>query len=83
MRLETELQSCRVAESQWREGGSAQRLLRRFLRAVRQVVGAPDYERYLEHHTACHAGRAPLTPREYYADFVSWRFGGGGPTRCC
>jgi uncharacterized short protein YbdD (DUF466 family) len=83
MRLETELQSCRVVQLQWREGGSAQRLLRGFLRVVRQVVGAPDYERYLERHAACHSGRAPLSPREYYTDFVSWRFGGGGPTRCC
>jgi uncharacterized short protein YbdD (DUF466 family) len=56
--------------------------LRGFLRAVRQVVGAPDYEQYLEHLEACHPDRAPLSPREYYLDFVRRRFG-GGPTRCC
>jgi uncharacterized short protein YbdD (DUF466 family) len=61
----------------------AQRVLRGFLRVVRQVVGAPDYSRYLEHHAACHPGRAPLSPREYYRDFVTWQFGSGGPTRCC
>ena len=52
-------------------------------RLLRQVVGAPDYERYLEHHAACHPGEAPLSPREYYADFVTRRFGSGAATRCC
>ena len=56
--------------------------LSRALRILRQVVGAPDYERYLEHHARCHAGTEPLGRREFYADFVSWRFG-PGPTRCC
>ncbi len=58
-------------------------LLRRALRVVRQVVGAPDYERYLEHQAACHPGQAPLDRREYYAEFVTRRFGGGTATRCC
>jgi uncharacterized short protein YbdD (DUF466 family) len=49
---------------------------------LRQLVGAPDYDRYLEHHARCHAGTEPLGRREFYADFVSWRFG-PGPTRCC
>jgi len=54
----------------------------RALRIVRQVVGAPDYERYLEHHAHAHAGAPPLARREFYAEFVSWRFGSGA-TRCC
>ncbi len=62
---------------------SATDLLRRAARVVRQIVGAPDYDRYLEHHAACHPGRMPLSPREYYAEFVTRRFGGAGPTRCC
>ena len=52
------------------------------LRVVREVVGAPDYERYLEHHARCHAGTEPLDRRAYYAEFVTRRFG-PGPTRCC
>ena len=56
--------------------------LRRALAVVRQVVGAPDYERYLEHRARCHGGAPPLDRRAYYAEFVSWRFG-PGPTRCC
>ena len=56
--------------------------LTRALRVLRQVVGAPDYERYLEHHSRAHAGAPPLARREFYAEFVSWRFGSGA-TRCC
>jgi len=52
------------------------------LAVVRQVVGAPDYVRYVEHHERCHPGAAPLGPREYYAEFVSRRFG-SGTSRCC
>jgi uncharacterized short protein YbdD (DUF466 family) len=54
----------------------------RVLRVVRQIVGAPDYERYLEHHARCHPGSEPLDGRGFYAEFVSRRFG-PGPTRCC
>ena len=56
--------------------------LRRALRVLRQVIGAPDYELYLEHHARAHAGTPPLARREFYAEFVSWRFGSGA-TRCC
>jgi uncharacterized short protein YbdD (DUF466 family) len=56
--------------------------VRRVPRVVREVVGAPDYERYLEHHARCHPGSAPLDRRTFYAEFVSRRFG-PGPTRCC
>ena len=61
----------------------ATELLRRAARVVRQVVGAPDYERYLEHQAARHPGCAPLTPRAYYAEFVTRRFGGAEPKGCC
>ena len=74
----------RRADAQWRAVGGVQRVLRSVLGTVRQVVGAPYYARYLEHHAARHPDRVPLSPREYYADFLSWRFGAGGnATRCC
>lgn len=59
--------------------------VRSALAAVRQIVGAPDYGRYLDHHRTCHPGQTPMTPRQYYLDFVTRRFGGGSgsPTRCC
>lgn len=81
MRRETDV--LRRADAQWWTAGSAQRALLVLLGAVRQVVGAPDYARYLAHYSACHPGEAPLSPREYYADFVSWRFGSGSSSRCC
>lgn len=56
--------------------------VRRSLCVVRQVVGAPDYERYLEHQARCHPDAEPLDRRGFYAEFVSRRFG-PGPTRCC
>ena len=62
---------------------SAIRLLRSAARVVRQVVGAPDYERYLEHHASHHPECAPLSEREYYAEFVTRRFGSAAPNRCC
>jgi len=71
-----------------RPGGLARRaavvrsFMRRCLCVVREVVGAPDYDRYLEHHARCHPGTAPLDRRGYYAEFVTRRFG-PGPTRCC
>jgi len=60
----------------------ARSFVRRCSCVLRQLIGAPDYERYLEHHARCHAGTEPLGRRAFYADFVSWRFG-PGPTRCC
>jgi uncharacterized short protein YbdD (DUF466 family) len=65
-----------------RRAAIARSFARRLLRVVRGVVGAPDYERYLEHHARCHPGVAPLDRRGFYAEFVTRRFG-PGPTRCC
>jgi len=69
--------------ARWSAVSRARRALRGVLSAVRQIVGAPDYQRYLEHHAARHPGRAPLSARDFYADFLRWQFGSGGPTRCC
>ena len=77
-----------VGSAQWayaraaRYAQSVRTVVRRCPCVLRQIIGAPDYERYLEHHARCHAGTEPLGRRAYYADFVSWRFG-PGPTRCC
>ena len=56
--------------------------LRSFLRALRRIVGAPDYEGYLEHHAACHGDGEPLDRKAYYEEFVTRRFGAGA-SRCC
>ena len=76
----------RRQDAKWYAGSSVRHRLRNFLRtalrAVRQVVGAPDYARYLEHHAACHPDRTPLTEREFYVQFLSWRYAGTAG-RCC
>lgn len=54
----------------------------RFRSAFKQIVGMPDYARYLEHAHTCHADRAPLTEREYYDQFITMRYSNGG-SRCC
>ena len=56
----------------------AERLGRRVRRIVRRVIGAPDYEAYLEHCAG--AGHAPrLTERQFVKDF----FEKGKGVRCC
>ena len=48
-------------------------------RFVRQVIGAPDYDAYLEH--CRRAGHPPrLSEREYVKDFFEAR---GKRVRCC
>ncbi len=53
--------------------------IKRLLRALRRVIGAPDYEAYLEH---CRAAGHPvrLSEREYVAQFFENK---GKAPRCC
>jgi len=51
----------------------------RLARVLRRIIGAPDYEAYLEHCRA--AGHAPtLGEREYVAQFFESK---GEDVRCC
>jgi uncharacterized short protein YbdD (DUF466 family) len=53
--------------------------VQRLIHIARQVIGAPDYEGYLEHCRA--AGHAPkLSEREYVAEFFEAK---GKGVRCC
>jgi len=56
--------------------------LRALGQAWRQVVGIPDYERYLEHMAAHHPGDPVLTRREFFACAIDRKYGKSGP-RCC
>ena len=52
---------------------------RRLVRAVRQIIGMPDYEAYLEHCER--AGHAPrLTQEQYLKEFFESQ---GKGVRCC
>ena len=70
------------ADAQWWTVGGSQFRVRLILRTLRAVIGAPDYDRYLEHHAQCHAGSSPLDRKAFYAAFLSWRYE-AGPNRCC
>ena len=51
----------------------------RLARVLRRIIGAPDYDAYLEHCRA--AGHAPrLTEKEYVAQFFEAKRKG---VRCC
>lgn len=49
---------------------------------LRRVSGMPDYQGYVEHIRRSHPDMAPLTEREYYAEYLRTRYS-DGPTRCC
>ena len=54
-------------------------LVQQLLRIVRRIIGAPDYQAYLEHcRTAGHPPR--LTEREYVDQFFESK---GKGVRCC
>jgi uncharacterized short protein YbdD (DUF466 family) len=51
-------------------------------RVLRTIIGAPDYERYLAHHAACHGDRVPLTREEFAQERLVARYSQPG-NRCC
>ncbi|MBK9427715.1 MAG: putative selenoprotein [Gammaproteobacteria bacterium] len=55
--------------------------LRGFWTWLRAVSGDDAYERYLVHHVAAHADRAPLARREFFRrrQEAAW----SGVKRCC
>ena len=55
-------------------------MLRHARRALHVVVGAPDYDRYLEHHRRHHAG-APLSRIDFERGWMERRARPGA--RCC
>ena len=68
-------------ETEKREEGRGKRqgALPRLARALRQIVGAPDYKAYLEHcRIAGHS--VQLTEREYVKEFFEAK---GKRVRCC
>ena len=60
----------------WREAWS------KAARTARLMVGVPDYDAYLAHHRAAHAGEAPMSRAEFHRDRVERRYRRGA-TRCC
>lgn len=53
-------------------------------RALRQVIGVPDYEMYLSHQRATHPDVPPMSEEEFFRYAIDRRYGGrGGGMRCC
>jgi uncharacterized short protein YbdD (DUF466 family) len=61
---------------------SIREVLRRAGRIVRRVIGAPDYERYVDHVHACHPGTTPMTRAEFERSRLEQRYSEPGQ-RCC
>lgn len=56
--------------------------LRAAARTLRLVLGVPDYERYLAHMRAHHAGEPPLSRDEHLRARLHARYSRPG-SRCC
>ncbi len=56
--------------------------LQRLRRALRQMFGIPDFDRYREHMQARHPGVPLLSEREFHAMAIDRRYGAARP-RCC
>jgi uncharacterized short protein YbdD (DUF466 family) len=58
------------------------RLLRTWLKALRTVIGVPDYERYLRHMARAHPHAPVLTAAEFSRARHAARYDKPG-SRCC
>lgn len=56
-------------------------LLTHAWRTIRQLSGDDAYERYLAHHTTCHADTAPLSRKEFFQLQQQRKW--SGIKRCC
>lgn len=51
-------------------------------KVMRTIIGAPDYDRYIEHHRRCHPGERSLTRDEFARQRLEDRYSRPG-SRCC
>jgi uncharacterized short protein YbdD (DUF466 family) len=56
--------------------------LARISRALRAILGVPDYARYLAHQRAKHPDATPLSREEFARERERARYEGTG-SRCC
>lgn len=53
-------------------------------RALKGMLGAPDYPAYLAHHQATHPDEPAMTEPEFFRYAIDRRYGkAGGGMRCC
>ena len=51
-------------------------------RVIRQIIGVPDYERYVAHHRAVHPGCEPLPREAFMRERLEARYNRPG-SKCC
>ncbi len=51
-------------------------------RVLRALLGAPDYERYVEHLKVAHPEKEPMSCEQFMRDRMNDRYSRPG-TRCC
>lgn len=56
--------------------------LERVAATVRRIIGAPDYEAYVEHQRAHHPGCEVLSEEEFVTERLAARYQQPG-SRCC
>ena len=54
----------------------------RLERAMRRILGLPDYAAYVAHLRERHPERPTPTEGEFFRDYLRTRYA-DGPTRCC
>lgn len=52
------------------------------VRVIRQIIGVPDYERYIAHHRAAHPGCLPVSREAFMEERLAARYNRPG-SRCC
>ena len=58
--------------------------LRQLRKALKTVIGAPNYEAYLDHRRAVHPGEPVMSEGEFFRYAIDRRFNKrGGGMRCC
>lgn len=58
------------------------RIVHEIARALRRIVGAPDYSAYLAHMRTHHPGTTLLSPRDFERQRLAARYDRPG-SRCC
>ena len=57
-------------------------MIQRFGAVIRQIIGAPDYDRYVAHLRAAHPECVPLSREAFMQERLEARYNRPG-SRCC
>jgi len=71
-----------MSNPRMRERSVGSTVFARVRAAFKRVVGMPDYASYLEHAREQHPDCRLLSEREFYDQYLTARYSGGG-SRCC